>query len=163
MKKSMILCAGLCAAFVLSSCGSSKESAYKKAYEKAKAQEQTMSPEDMQGAAPIVSPVEESPATQTTEAESVENATVRQESVTVVSGAGLSDYSVVVGSFSLRSNAEGLYNKLKSEGQDAQLAFNAERGMYRVVAATFASKADAVASRNQFRSTYPDAWLLYKK
>ena len=117
----------------------------------------------MQGAAPIVSPIEESPATQTTEAESVENATVRQESVTVVSGAGLSDYSVVVGSFSLRSNAEGLYNKLKSEGQDAQLAFNAERGMYRVVAATFASKADAVASRNQFRSTYPDAWLLYKK
>ncbi|EEX51864.1 SPOR domain-containing protein [Hoylesella loescheii] len=163
MKKSMILCAGLCAVFAFSSCRSSKESAYKKAYEKAKAQEQTMSPEDMQGAAPIVSPVEESPATQTTEAESVENATVRQESVTVVSGAGLSDYSVVVGSFSLRSNAEGLYNKLKSEGQDAQLAFNAERGMYRVVAATFASKADAVASRNQFRSTYPDAWLLYKK
>ena len=163
MKKSMILGATLCAAFMLSSCGSSKESAYKKAYEKAKAQEQTMSPEDMQGAAPIVSPVEESPATQTTEAESVENATVRQESVTVVNGAGLSDYSVVVGSFSLRSNAEGLYNKLKSEGQDAQLAFNAERGMYRVVAATFASKADAVASRNQFRSTYPDAWLLYKK
>ena len=163
MKKSMILCAGLCAVFAFSSCRSSKESAYKKAYEKAKAQEQTMSPEDMQGAAPIVSPVEESPATQTTEAESVENATVRQESVTVVSGAGLSDYSVVVGSFSLRSNAEGLYNKLKSEGQDAQLAFNAERGMYRVVAATFASKADAVASRNQFRSTYPEAWLLYKK
>ena len=163
MKKSMILCAGLCAVFAFSSCRSSKESAYKKAYEKAKAQEQTMSPEDMQGAAPIVSPVEESPATQTTEAESVENATVRQESVTVVNGAGLSDYSVVVGSFSLRSNAEGLYNKLKSEGQDAQLAFNAERGMYRVVAATFASKADAVASRNQFRSTYPDAWLLYQK
>ena len=163
MKKSMILCAGLCAVFAFSSCRSSKESAYKKAYEKAKAQEQTMSPEDMQGAAPIVSPVEESPATQTTEAESVDNATVRQESVTVVSGAGLSDYSVVVGSFSLRSNAEGLYNKLKSEGQDAHLAFNAERGMYRVVAATFASKADAVASRNQFRSTYPDAWLLYKK
>ena len=163
MKKSMILCAGLCAVFAFSSCRSSKESAYKKAYEKAKAQEQTRSPEDMQGAAPIVSPVEESPATQTTEAESVENATVRQESVTVVNGAGLSDYSVVVGSFSLRSNAEGLYNKLKSEGQDAQLAFNAERGMYRVVAATFASKADAVASRNQFRSTYPDAWLLYKK
>ena len=159
----MILCAGLCAVFAFSSCRSSKESAYKKAYEKAKAQEQTMSPEDMQGAAPIVSPVEESPATQTTEAESVENATVRQESVTVVSGAGLSDYSVVVGSFSLRSNAEGLYNKLKSEGQDAQLAFNAERGMYRVVAATFASKADAVASRNQFRSTHPDAWMLYKK
>ena len=159
MKKSMILGATLCAAFMLSSCGSSKESAYKRAYEKAKSQEQTAD----DSAAPVVAPVEESPATQVTVEESVENATVRQESVTVENGAGLCDYSVVVGSFSLRSNAEGLYNKLKSEGQDAQLAFNAERGMYRVVAATFASKADAVASRNQFRSTYPDAWLLYKK
>lgn len=163
MKKSMILGATLCAAFMLSSCGASKESAYKKAYEKAKAQEQGQSSDDMQGAAPVVTPLEESPATQVTTAEAVENATVRQESVTVVSGSGLSDYSVVVGSFSLRSNAEGLYNRLKSEGNNAQLVFNAERGMYRVVAATFVSKADAVASRNQFRSTYPDAWLLYRK
>lgn len=159
----MILCAGLCAALTLSSCGSSKESAYKKAYEKAKAQEQGQSSDDMQGAAPIVSPVEQSPATQVTMEESVENATVRQESVTVVSGTGLNEYSVVVGSFSLKSNAEGLYNKLKSEGHDARLAFNADRGMYRVVAASFASKADAVGSRNEFRATYPDAWLLYKK
>ena len=97
MKKSMILGATLCAAFMLSSCGSSKESAYKKAYEKAKAQEQGQSSDDMQGAAPVVTPLEESPATQVTAAEAVENATVRQESVTVVSGSGLSDYSVVAG------------------------------------------------------------------
>ena len=35
--------------------------------------------------------------------------------------------------------------------------------MYRVVATTFASKADAVNSRNQLRATYPDAWLLFNK
>ena len=95
--------------------------------------------------------------------ESVENASVRQENVTVVSGSGLNDYSVVVGSFSLKTNAEGLYNKLKGEGYDARLAYNADRNMYRVVAASFTSKADAVSSRNEFRATYPDAWLLYRK
>ena len=136
MKKSMILCASLCAAFMLSSCGSSKESAYKRAYEKAKSQEQTAD----DSAAPVVAPVEESPATQVTVEESVENASVRQENVTVVSGSGLNDYSVVVGSFSLKTNAEGLYNKLKSEGHDARLAYNADRNMYRVVAASFTSK-----------------------
>ena len=34
--------------------------------------------------------------------------------------------------------------------------------MYRVVAATFDSKAAAVQSRNQLRATYADAWLLAK-
>jgi len=33
--------------------------------------------------------------------------------------------------------------------------------MYRVVASTFDSKADAVQSRDQLRANYPDAWLLY--
>ena len=40
MKKSIVMCAGVCAALVLASCGSSKDSAFKKAYDKAKAQEQ---------------------------------------------------------------------------------------------------------------------------
>jgi hypothetical protein len=35
--------------------------------------------------------------------------------------------------------------------------------MYRVVATTFADKAAAVSSRNQLRSKYADAWLLFKK
>jgi hypothetical protein len=164
MNKSVILCAGLCAAFVLSSCGSSKESAYKKAYEKAKAQEQQVQPaEEVQAYAPVVAPVVETPVTQTTVVDNVDNATVRQESVTVVNGSGIKDYSVVVGSFSIRANAEGLFNTLKAAGYNAQVAYNSERGMYRVIASTFASKADAVNSRNQFRSTYPDAWLLFKK
>ena len=164
MNKSVILCAGLCAAFVLSSCGSSKESAYKKAYEKAKAQEQQVQPaEEVQAYAPVVAPVVETPVTQTTVVDNVDNATVRQESVTVVNGSGIKDYSVVVGSFSIRANAEGLFNTLKAAGYNAQVAYNSERGMYRVIASTFASKVDAVNSRNQFRSTYPDAWLLFKK
>ena len=82
-------------------------------------------------------------------------------SVSLVSGQGLSAYSVVVGSFGLLSNAEGLQQRLKDAGYNAQIVKNNDRNMYRVVATTYASKGDAVASRDQLRSTYPDAWLLY--
>ncbi|SES96237.1 SPOR domain-containing protein [Prevotella sp. kh1p2] len=163
MKKFMVLCAGFCAALVLASCGSSKESAYKKAYEKAKAQETTQVSEEPSADAVSVTPMVEQPATQTTVVDNVDNATYRTEDVTVVNGSGLQQFSVVVGSFSLKANAEGLQNTLKASGLDAQVAYNSERNMYRVVASTFADKGAAVQSRNQLRATYPDAWLLYKK
>lgn len=162
MKRNILFGAGLCAALVLTSCGSS-ESAYKKAYEKAKAQEQTQAPETYTTPAPVVTPVIEQPATQTVVVQNHDNVPVRTENVTVVSGSGLKSFSVVVGSFSLKANAEGLQNKLKAAGHDAQLGYNAERNMYRVIASTFADKGDAVRSRDQFRSTYPDAWLLFKQ
>ena len=79
----------------------------------------------------------------------------------MVSGAGLQSYSVVVGSFSVIANAEGLQQRLKNAGYAAQIVKNEERNMYRVVASTYNNKADAVASRDQLRSTYADAWLLY--
>ena len=100
MKKSLILCAGLCIAFAFTSCKSS-ESAYKKAYEKAKAQEQAQ--EQPQTTAPVVTPLEQKPATQTTVVDNADNAVVRQESVTVVSGPALKNFGVVVGSFSLKA------------------------------------------------------------
>lgn len=156
MKKLSVLSLGLCAVLALSSCGSSKESAYKKAYEKAKATEQPQETE------PVVTPLE-TPA-QTTVVDNVDNATVRQENVDLIAGSGLQNYSVVVGSFSLKANAEGLYNNLKSAGYDSQIVYNGERNMYRVVASTFVDKAAAVKSRNQLRAgKYPDAWLLFKK
>lgn len=161
MKKSIVLCAGMCVALALTGCKSS-ESAYKKAYEKAKAQEaQTV--QEPQTAAPVVAPLTERPATQTTVVDNTDNATVRSEDLTVVSGAGLKAFSVVVGSFSLKANAEGLQSTLKQAGYDAQIAYNAGRGLYRVVASTYADKASAVGSRNELRSKYADAWLLYKK
>ena len=48
------------------------------------------------------------------------------------------------------------------DNEPAQVAFNSGNNMYRVVAATFDSKAAAVQSRNQLRATYADAWLLAK-
>ena len=143
------------------SCGTSKESAYKKAYEKAQQQEnQQTEPVTTE---PVVTPLQTTTPSESTNTE-VDNATVRQENVSLVSGSGLQNFSVVVGSFSLKANAEGLANTLKSAGYDAQVAFNSERNMYRVIASTFVDKAGAVKSRNELRAgKYPDAWLLFKK
>ena len=158
MKKLSVLSFGLCAVLALASCGTSKESAYKKAYEKAQAQE-AQQPTTEQ----VVTPLETTTPSESTNTE-VDNATVRQEDVDLIAGSGLQNFSVVVGSFSLKANAEGLYNTLKSAGYDAQIALNRERNMYRVVASTFMDKAGAVKSRNQLRAgKYPDARLLFKK
>ncbi len=168
MKKYVLVCAALCAAISFTSCGSSKESAYRKAYEKAKAQEavqaqaQQQAPvEQTQQQAPVVTPLETAPA-QTVVTDNSDNVPVRTENLTVVSGAGLKAYSVVVGSYGIKANAEAEVAKLNRAGYSAQLAYNADRKMYRVIASTFDAKANAVESRTSLRATYPDAWLLMK-
>lgn len=163
MRKMFFLGAALCVAMAFTGCKSS-ESAYKKAYEKAKAQENTTTPAVQQPTdtyVPEVAPVTQTPVTDTRVVDNTDNAVVRQERLSVVDGAGLKSYSVVVGSFSVKANAEGLVRQLKAAGYPAQLGFNSDRNMYRVVATTFDSKADAVQSRDQLRSRYADAWLLY--
>ncbi len=137
MKKYMILCAGLCAAMAFTSCKSS-ESAYKKAYEN-----------------------EEKPIDEVRVVDNADNVQVRQEQVSLIDGSGLKNFSVVVGSFSLRANADGLQQRLKEAGYDAQIVKNTDRNMFRVVASTFADKASAAQSRNELRAKYPDAWLLF--
>ncbi len=165
MKKSLVMGAALCVAFAFTSC-KSQESAYKKAYEKAKAQEEQNQAQQPVQEAPVVTPLAEKPADQTT-VTNVNNATVRTEDVTVVSGAGLQAYSVVVGSFSLKANAVGLQGTLQQGGYDAQVAYNSSLNMYRVIASTFADKAQAVQSRDAIRGSQfnpkSDAWLLFKK
>lgn len=158
MKKYMILCAGLCAAMAFTSCKSS-ESAYKKAYEKAKAQEAAAVETNTE--ANVVAPVEEKPIDEVRVVDNADNVQVRQEQVSLIDGSGLKNFSVVVGSFSLRANADGLQQRLKEAGYDAQVVKNTERNMFRVVASTFADKASAAQSRNELRAKYPDAWLLF--
>lgn len=161
----MVLCAGLCVAMAFTGCKSS-ESAYKKAFEKAQAREnnaaateETIATEDIA----VVSPVVEKPATETVVVDNVDNVPVRSESLSVVSGDGLKNFSVVVGSFSVRANAEGLQGTLRGQGYNAQVAYNSANSMYRVIAATYDVKTDAVRSRNDLRAQYPDAWLLYNQ
>ena len=159
MKKYMILCAGLCAAMAFTSCKSS-ESAYKKAYQKAKAQEAAAVETNTE--ANVVTPVEEKPIDEVRVVDNADNVQVRQEQVSLIDGSGLKNFSVVVGSFSLRANADGLQQRLKEAGYDAQIVKNTERNiMFRVVATTFVDKASAVQSRNELRAKYPDAWLLF--
>lgn len=168
MKKYIVLCAGAALAISLVSCGS-KEKAYRQAYERAQAaQQQQVTPPVTQPTVqptvvetPVVTPVQTVPSTQTQVTDNSDNVSVRQERVSIVSGSGLLNYSVVVGSFSVIANAEGLQQRLKNAGYAAQIVKNEERNMYRVVASTFSSKNEAVQSRDQLRATYPDAWLLF--
>ncbi len=170
MKKYIVLCAGLCLAVAFTSCKSS-ESAYKKAYEKAKqydtAQQTQPTAQQPVTQTPVetpavVAPVQTKPATETRVYDNADNVSVRQERVALVSGSGLKAFSVVVGSFGLVSNAEGLQQRLRDAGYDAQIVKNEDRNMYRVIASTFDNKADAAYSRDQFRAqeAYKDAWLL---
>jgi len=168
MKKYMVVCAGLGMALMFASCGKSSESAYKKAYEKAKSQEAAQRVTEAPGTqvqTPVVAPVTTRPATQTRVVDNADNVSVRQERVQLVSGAGLRNFSVVVGSFGLQTNAEGLQQQLRDGGYNAQIVKNESNNMYRVVATTFDNKLDAVNSRDQIRgSKYNpkgDAWLLY--
>jgi len=168
MKKYMLLSAGLCLALVLTGC-KSKESAYKQAYEKAKAAESAQAheaaieetPTVVATETPVVTPVQTRPVTQTKVVDNADNVRVTEERVSVVSGNGLRNFSVVVGSFSIIANAEGLQQKLKNQGYDAQIVKNEQKNMYRVVATTFDNKASAAQSRDELIGTYAGAWLLY--
>ena len=167
MKKYIVFCAGICVAMAFTSCKSS-ESAYKQAYLKAKAQEeaQLANQQNAQSAENnVVVPMEEKVVTNTRVVDNSDNISVRQEAVSVISGTGLKNFSVVVGSFSLIANAEGLQQTLRNAGYNAQIVLNSavSPAMYRVVATTFDNKMDAAASRDALQARYPGAWLLYAR
>ncbi len=162
MKKYLMFGAGLCLAVMVTSCKSS-ESAYKKAYEQAKQQELT---QPQVNEAVEVTPVVSTPVV--TEQTAASNVSVREEAVTMVSGSGIKNYSVVCGSFGVKANAEGLKEWLDNEGYSAQVVYNPVSSMYRVVVATFDDKASAAQARDAFKAKYPSrtdfqgSWLLYR-
>ena len=177
MKKYTLFCAALCAAMLFTGCKSS-ESAYKQAYLKAKQQEELQQKQEAEAQAQaqaeqaakeaennVVTPMEEKPVTETQVVDNADNVPVRQETVSVVAGSGLKNFSVVVGSFSLKANAEGLQQTLNTQGYNAQVVVNNQvsPAMYRVVATTFDTKGEAAASRNALQEKFPGAWLLYAK
>lgn len=141
----------------LGSC-KSKESAYKAAYEKAQEKPvvETPAPEPV-----VVKPVAE---TTTTTPIRVSN-----EKVTIVNAGDahkLKLFNVVVGSFSMKTNASGLQESLVSDGYDAFLVQNPQ-GMYRVIVGSFDDRTSATNLRESIKSRYPnrfnDAWLLIKE
>ena len=158
MKNYFVMGAAVCVALSMVSCKSS-ESAYKKAYEKSQ-QNQPSTTQVVQQ--PVVQqPTTVAPVQTVTTTPVQTNENTRSENLTLVSGAGLKSFSVVVGSFSIKANAEYLQKKLNGAGYAAQIAMNPQ-GMYRVIASTFDDLNGAVQSRNTLRAQYPDAWLLRK-
>lgn len=125
MRKYLVMGAALCVAIAFTSC-KSQESAYKKMYEKAKAQEEQQTAASNTQDQATVTPMVTKQANQTT-VSNVDNTPVRSEDVTLISGTGLKQFSVVVGSFGLKSNAEGMQSLLKQGGYDAQIVFNPHR------------------------------------
>ena len=145
-------CLVLALLFSLNAC-KSKQSAYKAAYEAAKAKEATDT--EVEEATPVTKPVY-----------NTSTATVQKEKVTTVDGAGIQQFSVVIGSFLNKTNATSLKDRMNNQGFQAFLAQN-ERGMYRVIVATFGDKASAVAERERVKDKYypdfQDAWILDKQ
>lgn len=175
MKKVLFLAAALGTALSFTSCKSSQESAYRAAYEKAKAQEAAMvetTPVTVQQTttAPATTTTTTPVQTTTTTPANVANAEVRtiQGGYSVAKGATVKTYGIVVGSFSLQANAENLFATLTNQGWAPSVVktnetINGITGWYRVVAASYDDKAQAVQTRDQLRNTYNGAWLLYSK
>ncbi|MFT3754176.1 MAG: SPOR domain-containing protein [Paludibacter sp.] len=104
---------------------------------------------------------------QTSPAENVTNEpeVTRNESFSLVEGESTAlnyKYHVVVGSFSNQNNAKGLQTLLKSEGNKALVVLN-EKGMYRVLIASYNDYNQAHARIKQISDRFPGAWVLVKK
>lgn len=71
-------------------------------------------------------------------------------------------YHVVVGSFSIQSNAINLRNTLLNEGNEALIVVN-ENGMFRVLVASFNDYTVAHQKIDAIKSRFADAWVLVQK
>jgi len=86
----------------------------------------------------------------------------RQERFTIVEGqkgAELKDYNVVIGSFGKKDNAERLKSEMSSSEYKPVIVVN-ERGMFRVILATFDTYQEAKAKIAEILEEFPDAWCL---
>ena len=153
MKKIGLLIMTFCLVLTFGTSCKSKQSAYRAAYEQAKAREMTDSADN-----DVITPVTKPIATSDT----------REERITPISGENASElklYSVVIGSFSNRTNAYSLKERMQNDGYSPILAEN-DQAMLRVILTSFDNRADAERSRDAIRSKYApnfqDAWILHR-
>jgi hypothetical protein len=76
--------------------------------------------------------------------------------VETVSARELKLYNVQVAAFSILNNAIGLRGQLREKGYDAKIYFDEPIRMYRVVSASFSNLQDAINSKNNMESNYPN-------
>ena len=153
MKRIGLLLTALCLVMAFGTSCKSKQSAYKSAYEQAKAREMDRQTDNYE-ITPVTKPI-------------ASNDT-RQERITPIAGenaSGLKLYSVVIGSFTNRTNAYSLKERMQNDGYSPVLAEN-EQQMLRVIVTSFDNRADAERSRDAIRSKYypnfQDAWILQR-
>ena len=153
MKKTFFL--GFIAVALLigvSSC-KSKESAYKAAY--MKAQEKEVAEEV---------PVENEVVT--TQAPVQERVSNERISIIDDDASKLKLYNVVVGTFSVKTNAPSLKERLIKDGYNTFIARNNQM-MYRVIAGSFDTRKEAEELRDAIKLKYSpefsDAWLLINR
>ncbi|MDR0540726.1 MAG: SPOR domain-containing protein [Dysgonamonadaceae bacterium] len=162
MKSTGYLAGLMCVLAIAFSGCKPKQSAYQKVYEAAQSRptvyQSQAAPAPAYTPAPAAPVYAPAPVPQAAPA----NATFQTERVTAVDGRGIRKYSVVIGSFLNKTNAESLKNRMQNYGYTPVLAQN-EKGMYRVIVATFDDKSDAYIQRDAVKERYPefyDAWLL---
>ncbi|GHT54310.1 cell division protein [Bacteroidia bacterium] len=99
----------------------------------------------------------------TTEEPSTGASAFRREQLTSADGGTIQRYSVIIGSFINQTNAKSLKERMQFEGYRPVIAQN-KTGMYRVIIATFDTRAAALAERDRIKSKFEpdfdDAWLL---
>jgi cell division protein FtsN len=134
--------------FSLNAC-KTKQSAYQAAYEAAKQKELEETKKPIEELTPVSKP---KPPEK-----------VQREKVTSIDGTGIQQFSLVVGSFINKTNAESLKERLLRQGYSPILAQN-EKAMYRVIIATFKDKSKAAEERElvkeKFAPEFSDAWIL---
>lgn len=81
------------------------------------------------------------------------------EKPTLIDGPGLHEYNVVVSSMQMKVNANNMQEAWKKAGYPAQLAVN-DKGLYRVIAASYDSLDDAVRCKDQLRAHIPDVYII---
>ncbi len=140
-KKLIGIVTALALIFAFGSC-KPKQSAYKQVYEAAKEREMN----ENTGATAVSKPADPAPVYTATAEEPV-----RKEKVTPVyesDASGLKLYSVVIADMAMKPGAESLKERMEKEGYDVILARN-EQGMYRVIIASYESKEQAIAKKNE--------------
>lgn len=91
------------------------------------------------------------------------NGDVRKEDVVTIGGQYLHSFSVVVGNFTVRDNAIGMYLALQNQGFHPSIAYSDTSKFYRVILGTSDSLRDAIYCKEKYNSIYPGSWLLYKE
>lgn len=125
-----------------------KQSAYKSVYEAAKEREME---ENATTSTSVSKPAETTPTYTSPTTESV-----RKEKVTPVyesDASNLKAYSVVIAAMAMKPGAESLKQRMENEGYSVILARN-EQGLYRVIIASYDSKEQAVAKKNEILAKF---------